>query len=232
MDKFTLLMATVPRPTAGSSSAGRVASWRVLTLQGNLAFEREENVSARQLYEEALAEAENLFDAAALLGDAEAARFAPFVYGTSCNNVVALARRQRDPETAGIFLYRAVARFVGVAESTRAPLQLRARCLLHLDVAANALYRYFEEHGMWDAAAAFSERANAALFAVETASDTRNELELSENPHGTSEGENRAQRLVEESGVSPRRSAARGAGSRTLHRACAGSLLPAGCTSP
>jgi hypothetical protein len=198
--------------TVVSPRADRVATWRVLTLQGNLAFERGDDVGARQLYEEALAEAEHVFEAAALLGDAEAARFAPLLYGTSCNNVVELARRQRDPETAGIFLYRAVARLIGVAESAQVPLQLRARCLLHLEVAARALYRYFEEHGMWDAAAAFSERANAALFAIDTASDRPGALKLSENPHGTSDGEDLAQRETELTGVSRRRSGAGGAG--------------------
>jgi hypothetical protein len=102
MHRKPILIATISGPTARASARfavasphpDRVVTWRALTLQGNLALERGDDVHARQLYEEALEEAENVFDAAVLLHDAEAARFAPLIYGTSCNNVVELARRQ------------------------------------------------------------------------------------------------------------------------------------------
>jgi hypothetical protein len=119
---------------------------------------------------------------------------------------------KHDPETVGIFLYRAVARLIGVAEAGHAPLQLRSRCVLHLEAAATALYRYFEGHGMWDAAAAFSARANAALFAVDTASDRRSAQERAEDAPGTLEANERAQPAPEQTGVSRRRSGAGGAG--------------------
>jgi hypothetical protein len=145
----------------------RLALWRGLTLKGNLALEAGRDVQARRLHEEALAAADDLFDAAALANDPEAARVGPLLFGISCNNVVELARRQGDTQTEGIYLYRAVERLIGVATSAQAPLALRSRCLLHLRVASEALYRYFERHGMWDAAAAYSGRANAAMFDVQ-----------------------------------------------------------------
>jgi hypothetical protein len=166
-------MPHVPRPRASASTppglrsatGGRVARWQGQTLLANLAFEAGQNVRARQLYDEALAVADEVLDAA-VARDWEAGRFGPLLFGSSCNNIVELARRQHDVETEGIFLYRAVERFIGVARSARAPLRLRSRCLLHLKVASDALYRYFERQGMWDAAASYSERANTAMFEV------------------------------------------------------------------
>lgn len=149
---------------AASLARERIARWRDLTLEANLAVEREDEVRARQLFEEALAVAEELFTAAT--SDPEAARAAPLLHGSSCRSIVELARRQRDEQTAGIFLYRGVNRLIAATESQRDPLELRSRCLLHLQVASRGMYEYFEQHGMWDAAAAFSERANSAMFAV------------------------------------------------------------------
>ena len=134
-------------------------------MRANLAFETQEDARARPLYEEGLAVADEVLETA-VTGDREAARYGPLIFGTSCNCIVMLARRQRDLETEGIFLYRAVERFIAVTRVARAPLRFRARCLQHLQVASDALYRYFEGRGMWDAAASFSERANAAMFEV------------------------------------------------------------------
>jgi hypothetical protein len=149
------------------AKGGLLAMWQRLTLQGNLAFEGGQDVQARRLHEEALSVADEMFDGAVLASDREAARAGPLLFGISCNNVVELARRQGDTQTEGIYLYRAVERLIGVAMSPQAPLALRSRCLLHLRVASDALYRYFERHGMWDAAAAYSQRANAAMFDVQ-----------------------------------------------------------------
>jgi hypothetical protein len=146
-------------------TVGRVAHWQGLTLRANLAFEAHQNVQARQFYEEALAVADEVLDSAPM--NREAARYGPLLFGHSCNNIVGLARRQEDVETEGIFLYRAVERFITMARLARAPLRLRSRCLLHLKVASDALYRYFERRGMWDAAASYSARANAAMFEVQ-----------------------------------------------------------------
>jgi hypothetical protein len=149
-----------------ASNATRVAFWRRLTLKGNLAIEEGHDIRARPYFEEALSEAEQMFAAAALADDWEAACFAPSLYGISCNDIVELARRQGDEVTVGIYLYRVAARLISVAESAQASFELRSRCLLHLAVASRALYRYFEQHGLWQAAQAYSGRENAALFSV------------------------------------------------------------------
>jgi hypothetical protein len=155
-----------PFAVAGANAA-RVAFWRRLTLKGNLAIEEGHDIRARPYFEEALSEAEQMFEAAVLADDADAARFAPALYGMSCNVIVELARRQGDEVTVGIYLYRVTARLISVAESAQASFELRSRCLLHLAVASRALYRYFEQHGMWQAAQAYSGRENAALFSVQ-----------------------------------------------------------------
>jgi hypothetical protein len=149
------------------SNAARVALWRGLTLKGNLAIEEGHDIRARPYFEEALSEAEQMFAAAVWEDDGDAAHFAPALYGMSCNDIAELARRQGDEVTVGVYLYRVAARLIGVAESVQAPFDLRARCLLHLAVASRALYRYFEQHGMWQAAQAYSGRENAALFSVQ-----------------------------------------------------------------
>jgi hypothetical protein len=174
--------STAPAPppiTVARSNGDPVAIWSELTRNGNLAFDRGDDVRAREVHEAALIEAERLLDAAIQTNDPYAARFAPFLFGASCNNVVELARRQGDTQTEGIFLYRAVARFIDAAESPRAQLALRSRCLLHLKVASAALYRYFDSSGMWDAAAALSERTNTVMFMLrrqEAAASTKEPL--------------------------------------------------------
>jgi hypothetical protein len=150
-----------------ASNAARVAAWRRLTLKGNLAIEAGHDIRARPYFEEALLAAEQMFAAAVLADDGDAAHFAPTLYGISCNDVVELARRQGDEVTVGVYLYRVAARLISVAESAQATFELRSRCLLHLAVASRALYRYFEQHGMWQAAQAYSGRENAALFSVQ-----------------------------------------------------------------
>ncbi len=164
-------MPNVPRPrppvprSADLDVAAGVARWQAHTLRANVAFESGRDVEARQFHEEALAVADAMLQASTE-NERDAARYAPLLFGNSCNNIVELARRQSDVQTEGIYLYRAVERFIAVARSARAPLRLRARCLLHLRVASDSLYRYFERSGMWDAAASYSERANAAVFEV------------------------------------------------------------------
>jgi hypothetical protein len=165
-------MLKVPRPRASKSPAlpdsatlGLLARWQEQTLRGNLAFESGSYGPTRQHHEEALAIADELLEHA-LQGNRDAGRCGLLLFGSSCNAIAELARQQRDVETEGIYLYRAVERFIGVAKSAEAPLRFRSRCLLHLKVASDTLYRYFERRGMWDAAASYSERANAAMFDV------------------------------------------------------------------
>jgi hypothetical protein len=161
-----------PAPPAARASVAltpdeRVERWRSLTLEANLAFERRQDIGARQLQEEALAVAEALMADAMLANDSGVARLAPLLHGIACNGIVELARLQGDRETAGVYLYRRAVSLISVIESPRAPRELRSRCLLHLKVASGGLYEYFEQQGMWDAAADFSERVNAAMFTLQ-----------------------------------------------------------------
>jgi hypothetical protein len=159
--------AESPVRALGTSPLGvdPVALWRGLTRQGEVAFELGQDVRARQRYAEAMAQAEAVFDAA-LQGDEEAIRRAPPLYCISCNNIVTLARRQGDDETIGIFLYRAFARLLAVAES-RSPLALRARCVLFLDSAATALTTHLELLGEAELARDHRARANLAIDRVQ-----------------------------------------------------------------
>lgn len=165
----------------------RLEQWRQLTLDGNVALERRDDVPARQLFEEALAVAEALMASAiaaspALPEDRCVLALSPLLHGMACNNVVELARLQGDRETAGIYLYRRALGLISVIESQAAPLELRTRCLLHLTIASGALYEYFEEAGMWDAARSFSARANAAMFSVQREQAARSGAPLPEDP--------------------------------------------------
>jgi hypothetical protein len=158
-----------PAPPAPGNlgDADPVERWGQLTLEGNLALERGEDFKARQSYSEALAVAEGLMVAAARAHDARAALFAPALYGISCNDIIALARRQGDGLTAGIFLCKLAGGYLSVMESSEAPIALRARCLLHSRVASATLCAYFDERGMWDATETYSARANSAFFSVQ-----------------------------------------------------------------
>jgi hypothetical protein len=155
------------QPAATRFHGNRLSLWRSLTLYGNFAREAGNLVRSRQLHEEALGIAEELFGFAVRTNDREAAALAPTLFGSSCSSVIEIASAQGDSQTRGIFLYRKVELLLWVAEADEAPIQLRLRCLLHLKVASVSLSRYFDQHGMWDAASAYTERTNAALFRIE-----------------------------------------------------------------
>jgi len=148
-------------------AADPVERWGQLTLEGNLACERGEHIKARQSYAEALTIAEELMVAGVRAHDERAARFAPALYGISCNDIIELARKQDDGLTAGIFLCKLAGGYLSVMECAEAPVSLRTRCLLHSRVASATLCAYFEERGMWDAAETYSARANAAFFSLQ-----------------------------------------------------------------
>lgn len=163
------------RSETSSSSAGlathssvlaHIKHWRGLTQQGHEAFERHHDVQARQLYEEALAEAEALFEVATFSGDDDAVRFAPPLYCISCNEVVALACRQGDLATAGIFAYRAFSRLLAIAEGQRFSLALRCRAALYLNTATSALVQHLERDGQSATARHHAERAGTAIDLV------------------------------------------------------------------
>ena len=155
-------LRALPQPSP--QPVDHVAAWRGLTQQGELAMARGDAVRARQLYADALVEADAIFRAA-LRGEEEAIRRAPPAYCISCHNVVTLALRQGDDATASIFLYRAFARLCDVAES-RATLALRARCALFLDGASRALIHHLQRIGEGRLAQEHHARADMTIERV------------------------------------------------------------------
>jgi hypothetical protein len=170
---FSRRTASLPPPPPAPilvalAKDARLERWRTVTLDGNVALEQNDEVRARQLFEEALSIAERLMAEAALANaDAYVTYLAPLLHGITCNTIAELARHQGDRQTAGIYMYRRASSLISVVESPAAPVELRSRCLLHLKVASGGLYEYFEQTGMWDAAAAFSARTNAAMFTLQ-----------------------------------------------------------------
>jgi hypothetical protein len=142
------------------------AAWRALTREANLAFKAYRDGPARQLYEEALSEAERVLASAASTGDEEAIRLGPSLYKRSCHDIAVLARRQADVHTEGIFIHRAYERLVSVAESDESPPALRASCLRPLSVAWSELLQHLVENGLLQKAAEHSARAESAMLAV------------------------------------------------------------------
>jgi hypothetical protein len=101
------------------------ARWRELTEAGNRAFIDHDDATASQLYGEALAEAERLFELAFASGGA-AVLLAPTVHTIACHNAEALKWRTDDMAGGRGLEMRAVERLVATAESAATPLGLCA----------------------------------------------------------------------------------------------------------
>jgi len=140
--------------------------WRSLTLQARHAVDQGEWGQARQLYEEALSEADDALVSAQLPANDQAVCLAPAQYHLSCRNIAELARRQGDSGTEGIFIYRAYSRLVSLAESSRAPLALRSSAVGQLDGALRALDRYIAKYGPSETPRNQTERVRAVTAAV------------------------------------------------------------------
>lgn len=108
---------------------GADARFCELTTAANLAFERHDDDAASRLYEQALAEAECLFDAALAGGSP---LIAPMAYTIACHNVAEARRRAGDRAAAHGLKRRAVEKLLGTAESPADPLALRVNCVRHL----------------------------------------------------------------------------------------------------
>jgi len=131
------------------------------------AFEERRNGWARQLYEEALSEADGVIAAAVLLPTEEVTRLAPALYDTSCRHVADLARQQQDEQTEGIFLYRSYERLVQLAEGANTPIALRQSCAAYIPVALDALVEYLSSQGSSGLVSRHTERAVTATLEVE-----------------------------------------------------------------
>jgi hypothetical protein len=159
------VIAADEAPASGQrvSSAAPDQGWRGLSARGDEAFVAGRDAQARQLYDEALEEAETLFAAAELSnGSAEAAGLAPVLYNRSCQQVAELARRQRDAATEGIYIYRAFDRLIRAVESAEAAPALRSGALAGLELVLKELVRHLTEQGRVEKARCHTERARAA----------------------------------------------------------------------
>jgi hypothetical protein len=154
-------LSTMPVPGVAGESA-----WRTLTLQARQAIDQGDLGLARQLYEQALSEADGSLVAAQLPANDQAICLAPAQYHLACRNIAELARRQGDSGTQGIFIHRAYSRLIGIAESTRAPLALRSSAVSQLDGALRALDRYIAQHGPSETLQGQAARVRAVSAAV------------------------------------------------------------------
>lgn len=118
--------------------------WKKLTEQANTAYARGDIPCARLGYEEALAEAERLFQAAT----ERPSRFpAPVIYNVSCHNLAELEDIHGDCHIAEALYLRACDRLQGAASSPATILAMRIACIQHIKPALAALAQHLQIRG-------------------------------------------------------------------------------------
>lgn len=122
------------RPKAPSVDDALDAQFRELTEAGNLAFERHDHATASRLCNEALTEAERLFELAMTAGGSPVL-LAPMVHNIACQNAAQARKRAGDGVGALALQVRALKRLVTTAESAASPITLRVNCVRHLKYA-------------------------------------------------------------------------------------------------
>jgi hypothetical protein len=135
-----LRSAGVPAPHLSCQEGEIDGRWRALTAAGNLAYANGHDADAMRLYEDALAEAERMFDAAREGGSP---LLAPMLYNISCANAAETKMRGKDATAALSFLLRAFDKLVMTAASVTSPMPLRANCVRHLRYTFEVLVRDF-----------------------------------------------------------------------------------------
>ncbi|HTV20508.1 MAG TPA: tetratricopeptide repeat protein, partial [Polyangiaceae bacterium] len=138
-------MSPVPQQVERDGFAAATSSdalWKALTQQGNAARANGDATAARALYEEALAEAERVFETARLALMPDAAALAPVLYNISCANLAQQRQECGDADAAIAWLERAFDRLLHTTEgavscapsatpsacATPAPRTLRLAC--------------------------------------------------------------------------------------------------------
>lgn len=114
---------------AANGAAYTDTTWRLLISDANSAYRRDNTARARALYDDALAEAQMLYEAA-YWADVEAP--VAVLYVISCHNRADLARIEGDMERASIEAVNAYDRLVATAEDPMAPLALRKGAVQNL----------------------------------------------------------------------------------------------------
>lgn len=137
-----LQSAGVMVPKQPKHEADLDARWRALTQAGNQAFADLADTEALRLYQEALAVAEQMFEAAQ---DGGSPLLAPMAYNISCANVAEAMLRNGDRPGGRRFLLRAFDKLLTAAEAPSTPVALRVNCVRHLRYSFEILSRDFGE---------------------------------------------------------------------------------------
>lgn len=143
-------MATTNRVTLEPSpmvkAAARIGDrrWKRLTEQGNEAYAQGDVPLAQAFYEDALTEAERLFEAA--IGG-EGSLPVPVIYNIACHNLAELFERSGDRNRAQACFMKAYERLLHAAQSPAAPIGLRVSCVQHLKHALAVLVQHLRSNG-------------------------------------------------------------------------------------
>lgn len=113
--------------------------WKRLTGQANAAYAQGDIVLARAAYEDALTEAEKLFEAALTR---QVPFPAPAIYNVSCHNLAELHEKAGKQDEAGLFYRKAYDRLLLAAQSPSTPLGIRVSCVQHLKHALAVLVQH------------------------------------------------------------------------------------------
>lgn len=128
--------------------------WRALSMAGNEAFHRGDDLTARALYTLALDEALRILSLART-GHTTAMGIAPVLHTVSCHNLAELERRAGQPENdarSSYLLGRALELLVDIARDDSLPIALRASSVGNLKHALTELV----EHSSWKSADALA----------------------------------------------------------------------------
>lgn len=140
------------------------ANWRRITEAANATYATSDLGRARDLYRDALDEAERLFARAWVGGTSVPV---PVIYNISCHNLAEIAERCGDKAAAEGFLVRAYDKLLASAASPETPLALRLDCTRHLKHALTLIVQHLQRRGAPDAEVAnYVDRAKTTAFAV------------------------------------------------------------------
>lgn len=136
--------AMTKSPSQVSVLTGGDRRWKRLTERGNEAYAQGDIPLAQAFYEDALIEADRLFDAAlSSIGSLPV----PVIYNVSCHNLAELSERSGNRKNAEAFYQKAYDRLLDAAQSPTVPLGLRVSCVQHLKHALAVLVQHLRTSG-------------------------------------------------------------------------------------
>lgn len=163
MARIDGIVSGIVTPPRAQAPAADLA-WRRLTAAANRHFAGRDDMIARDLYAQALAEAERLFDLAVGGGDVEAA----VIYNVSCQNAADLETTAGDTVAAITLLNRALDRLASAAASMQVTPGFRRACAQNLKFSLAAVLQQLRatDGSEADAARAIDTARRAALRAL------------------------------------------------------------------